>query len=140
MELFSLLFFGVWTFIGAVFLLIVLILYRIRRTKSERCTLRVPAEVAEVVRYRNQSGGTYYPVLEYRVNGTVLRVKSNWGSRPAKYEKGQRVTVCCDPEKPKSFYIEEDRSPVLLEKIFLFIGLGCILIGSIVGYVVLRAA
>lgn len=140
MEMFSVMFFGVWAFVGAVFLLITLILRKLRLSKEQKCTMTVPATVVELAYHRNQSGGAYYPVVEFAVNGESVRVKSGSGSRPARYEQGQRVTVCYDPDKPKRFYIEGDGTLALLEKIFLFIGLGCILIGSLVSYFVTRMA
>lgn len=140
MEMFSIIFFGVWALVGAVFLLVTLILRKVRLSKAEKCTMSAPATVVELAYHRNQSGGAYYPVLEFAVNGEIVRVKSGSGSRPARYQQGQRVTVCYDPDKPRRFYIQGDRMLALLEKIFLFAGLGCMLIGSFVSYIITAMA
>jgi len=136
MELFSVIFFGTWAFVGAVFLLVALILWKVRTRKEQQCTEAVSGVVAELAYHRSQSGGVYCPVVEYTANGEKLRVKSGSDSRPARYAEGQQVLVYYDPDKPKRFYIEGDRTLPLLEKIFLFSGLACILIGSFVSYIV----
>lgn len=133
------LFFGVWTCIGGVFLLVAWFMRRARLRKLERCVMTAPGVVvAMAYRRGNEYGGSYHPVVEFSANGRVLRVSSNYGSTPARYAEGERVVVRYDPEKPSRFYLEGDPVPVLLERIFLFVGLGCVLIGSLVAFFVGR--
>ena len=136
MELFSVIFFSTWAVVGAAFLLTALILWKVRTRREQLCTETALGIVVELAYYRNQSGGSYCPVVEFAAKGETLRVRSGSGSRPARYAVGQAVEVHYDPDRPKRFYIEGDRTLALLEKIFLFSGLACILIGSFVSYIV----
>lgn len=140
MELFAGLFFGVWTLVGVVFIIVSVCMGAFRRKKAEQCTDCVTGTVVDVRLRRSQNGGSYHPVVEYMANGEMQHVESLTGRRPAKYRAGERVLVYFDPEKPRRFYIEGDGTAALLEKIFLLVGLGCILIGCIVVLIVLYAA
>ena len=132
---FAWLFFGIWALVGLVFVLVAWILRRVRLRRAERCTACVTGTVVELeYRHRGEQGGAYYPVVEFPVNGQKHRVRSSCGSRPARYAAGDSVTVRYDPENPDRFELEGDRVLALLERVFLFVGLGCVLIGSLVAY------
>lgn len=134
MTLFSLIFFGVWALVGLVFLIVSLILRRVRIRRIERCTMSAPGVIVDM-RYRSsQKGGSYHPVVEFHVQGRPVHVESAIGSRPSRFVQGERVLVHFDPERPARFYIDGDNTVVILERVFLFVGLGCILIGSLVAY------
>ncbi len=140
MEWLPWLFFGVWTSIGVVFLLVVGFMRRARMRRMEQCVMVASGVVVAMEYHRSGGhGGSHHPVVEFSANGQVLRVYSSYGSTPPRYAEGERVTVHYDPAKPSRFYLEGDSVPVLLERIFLFVGLGCVLIGSLVALFVSRA-
>ena len=132
---FAWLFFGIWASVGLVFVWVAWILRRVRLRRAERCTMCVSGTVVELAyRHRPKQGGVYDPVVEFPVNGRMYRARLNCGSRPARYAAGDSVTVRYDPENPDRFELEGDRVWVILERVFLFVGLGCVLIGSLVAY------
>ena len=136
---FTWLFFGIWALVGRVFVLVAWILRRVRLRRAERCTACASGTVVELeYRHWKKQGGAYYPVVEFPVDGQIHRVRSNCGSRPARYAAGEAVTVRYDPEDPDRFELEGDHVLALLERVFLFVGLGCVLIGSLVAYGVSR--
>ena len=136
----SWMFFAIWALVGVVFIGVSLLLRRVRLRKAERCTLCVPGTVVELAYRRSKNGGMYYPVVEYAVGGKKVRARASTGRNPARYRMGEGVRVCCDPDAPEYFCIEGDTTMALLEKVFLFVGLACILIGSIAAYAITRIA
>ena len=138
--MFSMMFFAIWAVVGVVFLIVALITRRVNRTQMERCTRSVTGTVIGLEYYRNQNGGAYYPVIEFDAGGKAVRVRSRVGSNPPKYEAGEQVAVNFDPDKPERFYIGEGRTERFLEKVFLLVGLACLLVGSLVAHFTAGAA
>ena len=136
LTMFCWMFFGIWALVGAIFVAVALILRRVRQRRLEKCTMSATGTVVELRCRRSRNGGAYYPVVEFEAAGKPVRVCSNYGSSPARYAQGQRVSVRYDADETARFYIEGDRTARILETVFLFVGLGCVLIGSLVAGIV----
>ena len=139
LTMFCWMFFGIWSLVGVIFVAVALILRRARRRKAERCTMSATGVVVELRHRRGRNGSAYYPVGELEAAGKPVRLYSNYGSSPARYAQGQRVLVYYDADNPACFYIDGDRTAHILETVFLFVGMGCVLIGSLVACLVSRA-
>ena len=134
--MFPMFFFGVWALVGVAFLSVALILRRVNRNKMQRCTRTAAGTVVEVVYRRRGNGerGAYHPVVEYAVDGEIFRMHSGARHNPPQYQGGESVNVHYDPEQPEYFYIGDNGTAHVLEKVFLLAGLVCILLGSLIAY------
>lgn len=126
--LFSVLFFGIWALVGIVFLAVGLGFRRSRKRREEQCTLNVSASVKEIT----WSQGTGYPVVCYRANGKDYEQRLSSGSSRVRYAIGDKLTVWYDPADPTVIYSEADNAMVLFERIFISVGIVCLLIGAAV--------
>lgn len=68
---------------------------------------------------------TYFPVIEYQVGDRTISQKSRSGQNPPKYQVGQQVEICFNPNNVEEYIIKGDSTPKHL-------GIGFIVLGSIV--------
>lgn len=139
-DLFVLLFTGIWCFIGLVFFCVGAGLRRAYSRREERLRARAEGVVTEVVRKvshgsEGESVG-WYPIVEFTVDGRRVSLQSGVDSGRRQYFEGQTVEVLYDPDDPFVFRLEGEDTFKLLGTIFLAVGLGCIAIGLAVGLAV----
>ncbi len=108
-----------------------------------RCTASVMARICDHVKKystddRNVTTVLYYPVLEYIVNGTIVRVNADFAVDPHKYPRGWEIRILYDPNQPNYFYSEEFLS-LINPKVFLvlFVIATVIAAGLFAGYFIL---
>lgn len=86
---------------------------------KEQCTSRTEATVIDIVisestrTSRNGFERTvyfYFPVIEFYVNGRVMREKLCIGYSYKKYKVGETITIFYNPNKPTEYFIEGDKS------------------------------
>ncbi|MEA4971420.1 MAG: DUF3592 domain-containing protein [Candidatus Pelethousia sp.] len=114
----------IFIFVGiSAILLPVVAIRRMRRLKREG--VRASATVIDNIRGTGR-GTRYYPVLEYLVDGKLVRAEG--GDTPGgKYPVGTVLEICYDPRKPEQVLVGE---PKLAGYIFLMIiGVACIAVG-----------
>jgi len=135
--MFTLIFTGIWCLVGAIFLAVGVGLRRAAQRKEDRLRARTTGTVTEVVRrYSHSDGGdtpVWYPIVEFEAEGRRISLESGDGGGRKRFYEGQRVEVLFDPDDPSCFQLEGFNSVGLVGKIFLWIGLGSIAIGLIVG-------
>lgn len=86
---------------------------------------RAPAEgtVIELVARAGRRGSIYCPVVEFGMpSGQRVRFTSEFGSRPAGYQVGQRVKVRYDPADLQKAEIESGLTLWLAPLILVFMG------------------
>lgn len=134
---FTLIFTGIWCLVGAVFLCVGIGLRRSFLRKEERLRDRASGTVTEVVRrVSHGSDGDsvcWYPIVEFEADGRKISLESDEGGGRKKFYEGQTVQVLYDPDDPSCFRLEGSAIVGTLGKIMLWVGLGCVAIGVIVG-------
>lgn len=92
--------------------------------KKKKCSAETIGTVVDQV----GSTDRLYPVIEFQANGKVYRkrnlasiTKQKFGSIYVSngYEKGQRITVYYDPDKPSRWMINDSKEQMVLPIVFL---------------------
>lgn len=101
---------------------------------------RAQGEVIRLERRRDSEGNsTYHPVVVFRdANGASHRFVSSVGSRPAAFDRGEKVEVIYDPWAADEAMIDSFSTRYLLPLVFGVIGLIFALIGGGMIFVVVR--
>ena len=137
------LFFGVYFFVGIVFLAIGLwaLIYCVVRERNYNG--RASALVLDIVKKQYRSYDShrltihYHPVLEFHANGRYVKNTYFAGSNPCKYIVGQNITVRYDVNNPEIYFIEGEKVTKVLGIIFTIIGTVIIAVGvSLIIYLV----
>ena len=123
--LFGLLFIGV----GAFMLII-------GNDLAKRCTASAEGTVVEIITEDSTDDDgftqyTYYPVIQYSVDGKNVSKKSSSGSNPSKYNVNDKVDILYDPNKIEDYIIEGDKTTSFLGVIFIVAGIAVAIIGVI---------
>ena len=74
---------------------------------------------------------TYFPVIEYQAGDRTVSQKSNSGQYPAKYQVGDQVTICYNPDNVEEYIIKGDLTPKFLGLISLVLGSIAVAVGLI---------
>ena len=139
-SLFILIFTGIWYLVGAVFLAVGFGLRRASLRREERLRARTDGTIAEVVRHeRHTSNGrsvSWYPIVEFEVDGHRISLESSDGSGRKAFYEGQRVEVLYDPDDPACFRLAGRNAGLLAGNIFIAVGLGCMAIGIVAAVIV----
>lgn len=138
-EIFICIFTGVWCFLGILFLTIAIIMYFVQKKKTEVCTAKTIGTVTEVVRSYSSSQGhsSWHPVIQYTTaTGQTIVRKSVYGTNPPKYSVGDSVNIHYNPQKAEEFYLADDKVGKIVRTVFMWVGIGMILIGILVGTLV----
>lgn len=119
--------------IGLVFLLVAGILKCTSDRKNKSCSVHTVGTVVDQVysAYNKNAQRTWHPVFEYTAGDRQYRHRSNFGSAKPMFEVGQRVAIRYNPDAPDEYLVEEMRIGKTLQTIFLCVGLGLLLLGSI---------
>ena len=72
---------------------------------------------------------TYFPVVEYEAGGKTVSKKSSFGQNPSKYNVGDKVDVCYNPEKVEEYIIKGDTSSTFIGVIFIILGVIIAIVG-----------
>lgn len=97
------------------------------------CTLAVQATVVELVEMRehNTQDGwdniytTYYPLLQYSVDGTNYTYHTFLSVEDQSYSVGDIVPILCNPNDPSKCIIDtHSKTPAIIIPIFIIILLG----------------
>lgn len=122
--------------IGVLFTGIGIFIFVRENELTRKCTKETVAKVIDVVEeIDTDSDGfnsyTYFPVIEYYVNGNKITNRSASGSNPPKYDVNDTVIILYNPDNIKEYIIKGDKSSNLLSIIFVVCGLGLIIYGAI---------
>lgn len=102
----------------------------------KRCTARTEGTVVEIITEDSTDDDgftqyTYYPVIQYTVEGKTVSKKSSSGSNPSKYNVNDKVGILYDPNKVEDYIIEGDKTTNFLGVIFVVAGIAVAIIGVI---------
>lgn len=112
--------FVLFLLIGIAFASAGLYLFISRAQTKSQCDTEVNAVVIDIVSLKTaglHKHVTYAPVLEYEYNGKTYDYRSNSGSKPAKYKRGQKLKILIDSNSPDVVYIPDDDS----DKVFFIL-------------------
>lgn len=126
---------------GGIFFLFlgIYLIYEDKPKKRKTCKMEAPGKIVDIIRKDNTvySGERadyqiiYYPVLEYEVEGEVIRSQLYFGSeKPKTFQKNDNYTVYYNEYNPKEFYIIVDRKGTSAGIICLVIGLALVLLNG----------
>ena len=141
-SMFVIIFSGIWTLIGAIFLIIGIAMYYNNKRKKVNCTSSTYGKVTDIVRHQSydRDGGyssNWHPIFEYNVGELKFIKESPYGSSQSKYAIGQNVEVYFNPENYNEYYIAGDTLPTKLAKIFIFVGIGAIVMAATVAMLII---
>ncbi|MBQ8131459.1 MAG: DUF3592 domain-containing protein [Bacilli bacterium] len=92
------------------------------------CTEEAVGTVIEIVEEEDISDDTisytYYPVIEYEVDGNKISGKSTTGSGNSKYQVNDKVDILYDPNKPSHYIIKGDKTGSIIGIVFIVFGIG----------------
>ncbi len=99
------------------------------------CTQSCEAVVADIESHRkgkeiNENKEVFVPVFEYEYKGEKY-VRAGSSVRYDKFEKGDKVTILIDPDRPQNIYIQPDFLDNLLYYFIIFTGGFSVLVGSV---------
>ena len=144
MDLFFILFPGIWALVGAIFTAIGVGITTNRRRKEQLCTMYTQGTVVDVVRRVNHSTSSssvsWHPVFSYYAGGQQIERESHFGSSKPRFAVGQAVQVYYDPYDPERYYVPEESVVKLLGRIFTWVGIGCFAMAAIAlaaGFIIL---
>lgn len=109
---------------GLFFVAIGVFVIMFQRSQNKKCTEETTATVIDNVHPNHGSSiGKYMPVFQYTVNGQTITQTSSLARRPKKYEIGDQVKLCYNPNNVNEFYVPGYTSNSL-GIIFILAGLG----------------
>lgn len=119
--------------ISAVFIAVGAIIFKVNKSKQDKCTEKVTATVVDLLEQTNTSSHkgrrrtsiSYRPVFEYIYNDVTYVTESNISSNPPEYEIGETVDLMIDPDKPRRIY--DPGSNLLRLMGFIFGGVGILM-------------
>ncbi|MBQ7521687.1 MAG: DUF3592 domain-containing protein [Clostridia bacterium] len=137
--LFILIFTGVWVLLGIIFLIIAISMYFVQKKKTEVCTAKTIGTVTDVVHHSagRPKYSSWHPVIQYTtMTGEMIKKVSAYGTNPPKYSAGDTVHIHYNPKKTDEFYLSDDKVGKIVRIVFMWVGIGMIFIGVLVGTLV----
>lgn len=64
----------------------------------------------------------YYPVIEYKALGNIVKVKMNSGSSTQVYNVDDKITILYNPNNTKEFVVKGDKSLNIFSVAFMALG------------------
>ena len=103
---------------------------------AKRCTAYAEGTVIEIISEDSTDDDgftqyTYYPVIQYSVEGRNVSKKNSVGSNPSKYNVNDKVEILYDPNNVEDYIIKGDKTTSFLGIIFIVAGLAVAIIGVI---------
>lgn len=141
--IFVLMFSGIWTLVGIIFLLIGVIMKNNMKKKELKCTFKTYGKVTDIVKrtHHDNDGGyssSWHPIFEYNIGELKFIKEYSYGSSPSKYAIGQTVEIYYNPEDYHDFYIGGDTLPKTLAKVFTIIGIIAITVAIVSAILILK--
>ena len=90
--------------------------------KKETCTEQTTGTVIDYATSPSSDNTTYAPIVSYDVDGYTYTVHNNTYSNPCPYKIGESVTIYYNPNNPHTFYIEGEKTALILAYVFMGIG------------------
>lgn len=136
MDLFFIIFPGVWGLVGVIFTAIGVGITSNRKRKEQRCTMYTSGTVIDVVRrvssdMDGHSAAYWHPVFSYYAGGRQIQRESHFGSGQPKFTVGETVQICYNPDNAEDYYVVEEMLAPLLGRIFTWVGIACLTVAVI---------
>ena len=133
-------FVGIFALMGIIFFIVGTIVLSSWKKKIKTCTERTTGKVVEIIEHNNysensSSTSSWHPVVEFSANGEIIEEESPFGSYQSKYVKGQKLSICFNPENHQDFYIEGDNVAKIASKVFIISGSGMLGIAIVLGII-----
>lgn len=98
---------GMFTLMGALFVVIGLITKKVLTCRQKKASASTIATVVEIVMRNSDNGANCYPIFEFYANGETHQVCSHIAISPCPFREGERVELCYDPDNPSKIYVEK---------------------------------
>ncbi len=115
---------GIFVLVGIIFWGISLLFAKLEQRKAMRCTEKTTAVVEGFF-----NGA---PCYRYTVGDEAISVKSIYSSTLRSLRVGQIVDLYFDPQNPSRYYVPEEPIAGCLIKIFHWTGVGLIVVGCVI--------
>ncbi len=104
-----------------------------------KCTSRVTARVTRILEEEHvdsdpDTGTTistvYIPVFQFRLpDGSLMEGGNGVGRSRCKYQIGEQVEICYNPDNPEQIFVPRDNLTIILAgAAFVVVGVGCFLL------------
>lgn len=99
--------------------------------KVKNYTLHTKGRIVEIIEKvtfdRHQDGSpdkdySYYPVVEYEIDGQTFVERSLSNCQPRSYQIGQEVDIICNHNEPNKFYLQGDKTALVVGIFFIIFG------------------
>ena len=118
--------------VGIIFILVGGFLYYKNSNLIKNCTEEAEATVVDMEQdFSSDENGltyTYYPIIEYNVGETIVRVTMDSGSNTPAYDINEKITILYNPNKVKEFIVKGDNTSNIFSIVFMALGVfvtGC---------------
>lgn len=96
---------GIFGVLMLLFVALTFYIFRMEKNYIKKCLL-APGVVIDLYESTDKDGVTYFPVVEYNVEGRDYHLRGNGGSNPPSYHVGEKVEVYYKPSNPKDSQIK----------------------------------
>lgn len=110
--------------IGVIFAVIGVIIMLMTHGKKVRCTSVTNAKVVDIIRNVTKDySTTFYPLLEYNIDGTKYVRKPSIGFSSPKHKIGEEIEIHYNASNPNEFYTGKGNTSMMVGMIFTIIGI-----------------
>ena len=140
--MFAIIFSGIWTLVGVIFLIIGIVMLKNRKKKEIKCTSMTYGKITDIVKHNDPSTDDvyspgWYPVFEYNIGEQKFIREYHYGSHQTRYTIGQDVEVYYNPEDYNEYYIGGDTLPKKFAIVLTLVGIVAIFIAIISAILIL---
>lgn len=137
-TLFLIILVSIFCGLGIIFLFVSYLIRHFSQKIKEKCTSVATATIVCINGYYGGKGHTsYHPVVRYMTSsGEDVTAEYKFGTNISKDAIGKSISIHYDPHDTKTFYIDDNKTGIIVAKIFILVGAGLIAIGLIVGILV----
>ena len=113
--------------------------------KIERCTYKTVGNIVDIEKRKALKVGrrelerpqySEFNCYEYECNLEKVKVWSDWGNMPGKFQIGQQVILYCNPDNPTEFYSHEESTKTVIT-VFKFVGIGMLALAIILTTIII---
>ena len=121
--------------VGVIFIAVGAFLYFNNQRLTKVCTVETTAIVVDMKEdYQIDEGVTrytYYPIIEYSVDGRKMEQTMSSGSSTPAYRIGETITILYNPDKTTEFIVKGDKTSNILSIVFMALGGLLIVLGIV---------
>ena len=125
--------------IGCIIIVVSLLILINNNKKQKRCIKTADGIITGVSSSLFDPGvifHTYYPTIDFYIGNERITVKLQYGVSYNTYQVGQKVLVHYNPNNPKEFYIDGNKSKKVFGIVCLMVGIALVVSLSMITMVI----